>query len=128
MTLAIGIDLTDIDVLERRLTRSRNDFAARFCTPAEVLACDGRPERLADHWVAKEATMKALGQGIGALDPLHIELVGPRTQPELTLQGSAARRAAALGLDTWTASIARDGTLAIALVVGSGSGSGKDSR
>ena len=132
MTLAIGIDHTDIDVLARRLARSRNDFAARFCTPAELLACDGRPERLADRWVAKEATMKALGQGIGVLDPRHIELVGPRTQPELTLQGSASRRAAALELDTWNVSIARDGTLAFALVIGigsgSGSGSGKNNR
>jgi holo-[acyl-carrier protein] synthase len=44
-------------------------------TPTERRYCAGRIDRLAAHWAAKEATMKAIGAGIGEIGPLEIEVV-----------------------------------------------------
>jgi holo-[acyl-carrier protein] synthase len=93
---ALGIDLIEIDRVERALDR-RPRLADRLFRPSELEACEGRarPGRhLAARFAAKEAAIKALGGGCG---PRDIEVAGGPA-PVLKLHGRAAERAAARGL------------------------------
>ena len=88
MALAVGIDLIEIDRVERALER-RPRLAERLFTPAELAYAHerARPGRhLAARFAAKEAVIKALGQGV---PPKEIEVIsgGP---PRLQLHGQAA--------------------------------------
>ena len=72
---ALGIDLIEIDRVERALER-RPRLADRLFRPGELDACRdrARPARhLAARFAAKEAAIKALGGGCG---PLDVEVVG----------------------------------------------------
>ncbi len=94
---ALGIDLIEIDRVERALER-RPRLADRLFRPGELSACRdrARPGRhLAARFAAKEAAIKALGGGCG---PLDVEVVG-EPAPELRLHGRAAAIAADRGLD-----------------------------
>ncbi|NYS18552.1 4'-phosphopantetheinyl transferase superfamily protein [Streptomyces sp. SJ1-7] len=83
--------------------------------------CANRPERLASRWAAKEATMKALGQGVGQISPLEVEVEAAEGQmPTLLLSGNAAARARQLHLDTWSVSLTHEDRWALAFVVGLG--------
>ena len=79
MALAVGIDLIEIDRVERALER-RPRLAERLFTPAELAYAQGRarPGRhLAARFAAKEAVIKALGQGV---PPNEIEVIS-RSRP-----------------------------------------------
>jgi holo-[acyl-carrier protein] synthase len=96
----IGLDLLDIERLERALER-RPRLAERLFTDGERAYASGRGrpgQHLAARFCAKEAVAKAL-----ALDGLNftdIEVVSlPSGAPEVKLSGSAARRAAELGVE-----------------------------
>jgi holo-[acyl-carrier protein] synthase len=86
----IGIDLLEIDRLERSLGR-RPRLAGRLFTDAELAAAGARrrPARhLAARFAAKEAAIKALGV---ALPPREIEVEGGGEEPpRLRLHGRAA--------------------------------------
>ncbi|MCB0877037.1 MAG: holo-ACP synthase [Solirubrobacterales bacterium] len=93
---ALGIDLIEIDRVERALGR-RPRLADRLFRPAELAACAGRarPARhLAARFAAKEAAIKALEGGCG---PRDIEVVADPA-PRLQLHGRAAQRAADRGV------------------------------
>jgi holo-[acyl-carrier protein] synthase len=93
---ALGIDLIEIDRLERALQR-RPHLALRLFRTGELTACEGRarPGRhLAARFAAKEAAIKALGGGFW---PHDVEVVGD-TAPFLRLHGRAAAIAAAQGV------------------------------
>jgi holo-[acyl-carrier protein] synthase len=94
MTSGVGIDLLEIDRLERALRR-RPRLAERVFTEAErdYAAARARPARhLAARFAAKEAVVKALGlsDGFGLGD---IEVVAGEP-PTVRLQGRAAELAA----------------------------------
>ena len=94
---ALGIDLIEIDRVERALER-RPRLAERLFRPGELDACRdrARPGRhLAARFAAKEAAIKALGGGCG---PLDVEVVGDPA-PRLRLHGRAAVIAADRGVD-----------------------------
>src|SRR5215467_12803186 len=44
--------------MERAVRRSGDGFLAKTFTAAEIAYCDGRAERLAGRWAAKEAVIK----------------------------------------------------------------------
>src|SRR4051812_5055585 len=95
--MAVGIDLLEIERMERALAR-RPNLATRLFTDAErAYAADkGRPaQHLAARFCAKEAVAKALA--LQAWDPLEVEIVsdGP---PQVRLHGGVARRAGELGV------------------------------
>ena len=88
MALGVGIDLIEIERVERALER-RPRLAERLFTDAELAYARerGRPGRhLAARFAAKEAVIKALGQ---PLAPREIEVVGGQP-PALRLYGRAA--------------------------------------
>jgi holo-[acyl-carrier protein] synthase len=93
----IGIDLLEIDRLERALER-RPRLAERLFTPGErAYAADkARPgQHLAARFCAKEAVAKALGLDVWAFR--DVELVATGAAPDVRLGGAAAVRAEQLG-------------------------------
>ena len=98
-TEAVGIDLLEIDRLERALER-RPRLALRLFTEAERAYAAGRArpgQHLAARFCAKEAVAKALA--LEAWSFLDVEILGGDGPPELRLHGAAAARAAELGVE-----------------------------
>jgi holo-[acyl-carrier protein] synthase len=94
---AVGIDLLEIDRLERALAR-RPRLAERLFTDAErtYAARRARPaQHLAARFCAKEAVAKALE--LESWNWHEVEVLGGGP-PELRLHGGAAARAEALGV------------------------------
>lgn len=119
MPVRVGVDLVDTTRL-RRMIEADPAFLTTAWTSAELAYCEGNADRLAARWAAKEATMKALGVGIGSVAPLEIEVVhDPRGAPELQLSGAAARRAGELAVRGWSLALSHEGGLAVAFVVAS---------
>ncbi|WP_158853021.1 holo-ACP synthase [Saccharothrix deserti] len=122
MILQTGVDMVDVTELARMVELSGDAFLESSWTSTERLYCAGRTDRLASRWAAKEATMKALGQGVGQISPLEIEIAAVEGErPVLVLRGNAAARAHQLGLDTWSVSLTHEDRWALAFVVGVGS-------
>ena len=95
---AVGIDLLEIERLERALER-RPALAERFFTEAEraYAAGRGRPaQHLAARFCAKEAVAKALELEAWSWRDVEV-LPGPAGAPRVTLSGTVARRAHDLG-------------------------------
>jgi holo-[acyl-carrier protein] synthase len=91
MAAGVGIDLIEIDRIERALER-RPRLAERLFTPAELAYANerARPGRhLAARFAAKEAVIKALGRGVA---PREIE-VEAGEPPRVRLHGRAAELA-----------------------------------
>jgi holo-[acyl-carrier protein] synthase len=88
MSASVGIDLIEIERVERALER-RPRLADRLFTPAELAYARGRArpgQHLAARFAAKEAVIKALGTGV----PLReIEVVSGEP-PRVELHGRAA--------------------------------------
>lgn len=96
---AVGIDLLEIDRLERALARYPR-LAARLFTEHELeyAAARARPGRhLAARFAAKEAAVKALGieRGLGLRE---VEVASGRP-PSLRLRGRAAEIARSKGVE-----------------------------
>jgi holo-[acyl-carrier protein] synthase len=96
---AVGIDLLEIERLERALER-RPRLALRLFTDAEreYASSMARPgQHLAARFCAKEAVAKALG--LDAWSFRDIEVVSRAGPPAVVLHGAALRRARELGVD-----------------------------
>lgn len=119
--LRIGVDLIEVERIERALTRHGERFYARFFTACEREQCGGVPARLAARFAAKEAAAKALGCGIGDVRWVEIEIESDANgRPRLVLHGAARDRAAMLGLASWEVSLSHTHEHAIAFVVATG--------
>jgi holo-[acyl-carrier protein] synthase len=95
----VGIDLLEIDRLERALER-RPRLSQRLFTTAELeySASRARPaQHLAVRFCAKEAVAKALG--LTAWEWTDVEVLGGGGPPTVRLAGAAAARAAELGVE-----------------------------
>jgi len=118
--VGVGIDLVDVGRLRSAMAR-RPGLAARMFTDLErdTRASGGRvAERLAARFAAKEATMKALGVGLGAFGLRDVEVVVDDSgRPELRLHGAAGERATRLGVRSLSLSLSHTTTLASAVVV-----------
>ena len=98
MSAGIGIDLLEIERLERALER-RPRLAERLFTEAERAYARSRArpaQHLAARFCAKEAVAKALA--LEAWSFRDVEVLGRAGPPELRLHGAAAARAAELGV------------------------------
>jgi holo-[acyl-carrier protein] synthase len=97
--LNVGIDLLEIARLERALER-RPRLAERLFTDGERAYAAGRArpgQHLAARFCAKEAVAKALG--LEAWSWRDIEVIATPAAPVVALHGSAAVRAAELGVE-----------------------------
>ena len=121
MQLATGIDLIEIDRVEKAVVRHGRRFLERVYTPAELAICTNRIDSLAARFAAKEAVAKALGAGIGRICWQEIEIArGPANEPVLHLYGMAAEIAEELGLYTWSISLSHTAGHAIAVAAAIG--------
>lgn len=122
--VSIGVDVVEIDRM-RRITEGREGFVRRVFTDGESsyarLARDPG-ERFAARFAAKEATMKALGVGLGGVDFRDMAVVKASTgAPSLVVTGRAKARADQLGIERWLITLSHSDTIAIAVVAGLGS-------
>ena len=116
--VAVGIDVIEIDRIERVLTLYGERFLRKVYTERERERYRGRVPELAARFAAKEATSKALGTGIRGIRWQEMEvLANRRGKPVLVLHGGAARRAEQLGLDAFDVSLTHSRTDAMAFVV-----------
>ena len=96
---SVGVDLLEIDRLERALER-RPRLAERLFTDSERLyaASRARPgQHLAARFCAKEAVAKALGLDAWSFRDVEV-IPADGGGPEVRLSGRAAARATALGV------------------------------
>jgi len=115
-----GVDLIEIERIDRAILRHGERFFQRFFTHQELIDAAGSTPALAARFAAKEAVSKALGTGIGEVGWKDIEIVnGPRRQPMLRLYGRARRLAEEQGLQVWAVSLSHTHEHAMALVVAS---------
>jgi holo-[acyl-carrier protein] synthase len=116
----VGIDVVDLArfravlartprVAERLFTEDERDYARRQRDPTA---------RLAARFAAKEATMKALGVGIGAFGWHDVEVVRLESSaPALRLTGQASTLATSSGVREWKISLTHSDLIAQAVVV-----------
>lgn len=114
----VGIDIIEIERVERVLARHGQRFLQRVYTPRERERYATRVQELAARFAAKEATMKALGTGIRGVRWRDIEVLpNRRGKPILILHETARRRAALLGLTHFSVSLTHSRGDAMAIVV-----------
>ena len=118
--VGVGTDLVDVDRFAGILARRRS-LAERLFSPEEraYAATMANPApTLAGRFAVKEAVMKALGVGLGAIDWADISVRRrPGGAPELVVTGRAAALAAERGVGGWHVSISHTATVASATVV-----------
>ncbi|MCU1497455.1 MAG: acpS [Acidimicrobiales bacterium] len=118
--IGIGVDLVDVNRMRASLARTPT-LAERIFTPGEqAYATQARDpaERFAVRFAAKEAVMKALGVGLGAVEWHDIEVVRADSgAPSLVLTGRAAALAAAAGVREWKLTMTHTATTAEAIAV-----------
>ena len=121
--IGIGNDLVDLDRFRLVLDRTPT-IVGRVFTDAEQQYARQRndpTERYGARFAAKEATMKALGVGLGEVAMRDIEVVRTESgEPGLVLHGTAAALAAERGVHRWMLTISHTDHLAQAVVVALG--------
>jgi holo-[acyl-carrier protein] synthase len=116
--LGIGIDLIEIERIERAITRHDN-FVSRIFSPREMERCEdcARPaRRYAACFAAKEAASKALGSGIRGFAWREVEMLEDvNGRPYLALSGRALEMASRLGVSRILLSVSHSGKMAVAI-------------
>lgn len=114
----IGVDLVDVGVMQGLMASGQKPFLDTGWTNSEQRDTEGEPERLAARWAAKEAVMKALGRGLGDVDPLDIEITrGSNGAPVVLLRDSAAEAAELAGVERVHVSMSHEQGWAVAFAV-----------
>jgi holo-[acyl-carrier protein] synthase len=123
--VGIGVDAVDLDRFRALLAR-RPRLSFRLFTDDERAYASRAADptaRLATRFAAKEATMKALGVGLGAFSFVDVEVVrsglGP---PHLVLSGGAEELARVAGVGRWHLSLTHTDLVAMASVLAEGDG------
>ena len=121
-----GVDLVEIDRIERMRVDHGPTFLDRCFTAGEQAYAESAPrvraERYAARFAAKEAILKAFGTGLREgiawtdMDVVRNDLGAP----SIILSGEAAEFAATLGITSWMISISHTAELAMASVIAVG--------
>jgi holo-[acyl-carrier protein] synthase len=120
--IGIGIDVVPVERFAQSLIRTPA-LATRLFTDSERVTASGAarsPESLAARFAAKEAIAKALGAPGGMLWHDAEISTDDRGRPHLSVTGTVAARADALGIKHWHISLSHDGGMAAATVVAEG--------
>lgn len=91
--LAVGIDLLEVERMERAIQRWGSRLTERVFTPREREAAESgvAAQAYAARYAAKEAVSKCLGTGFKGVSRRDIEVVGgERGAPAIVLHGRAA--------------------------------------
>lgn len=115
----IGIDAVEIARFRTMLQR-RPHMRTRLFTQEELTSLAGQVDdaaSLAARFAVREATMKALGVGLGAFDFHDVSVQkDPSGAPILKVSGRAEELANSNGVGTWHVSITHTETVAMAVV------------
>jgi holo-[acyl-carrier protein] synthase len=119
----LGTDLVEVERFRLALAR-RATLPDRLFTAGELEYAYGQHDpvkSLAARFGAKEATMKALGAGLGAFRFTEVEVVrADGGAPSLALHGAAAALAAERGVTAWQISLTHTDSTAMAVVLALG--------
>ena len=118
--LGIGTDLVDIDRFRAVLKRTPGliDRVFRADELAYANQAGDPTPRLAARFAAKEATLKSMGCGLGAMKMRDIEVLHHEDgRPELRLHASAREKAEAFGANRFAVTLSHTDQLAQAVVV-----------
>ena len=119
--IGIGTDVVDIERFRRALARTPRMVERVFTEGERAYGLRQRDpaQRLAARFAAKEATMKALGVGLGAFGFHDVEVIrAPSGEPSLRLTGAAAELAERRGVTRWRVSLTHSDLVAFAVVIG----------
>ncbi len=120
---ALGIDIVRVERIAGVLKRHPVRFPVRVLTDGEQEYVRARPENFAGRWAAKEAVSKVLGLGIRGIGWREIEIERlPTGAPTVRLHGSAAERAARMGIAAIAVSITHEREYAVAVAYGQRTG------
>lgn len=118
VNVAVGIDIIEVDRVQKVFAHHGERFLRRVFTELEVRQCRGKIARLAGRFAAKEAISKALGTGLHGVAWREMEVVQIRSgRPTVRLHGNAKRRAEQLGLSAFDVSMADLKAFSIAIAV-----------
>lgn len=118
----IGIDLVQVERIDRSLARWGRRFTDRVFTEAEQFHCESgkrAAQCYALRFAAKEAFAKALGLGIRKpvlwkdMEVTH----GPAGQPKITLSERAKAYCRERGIGSWHLSLTDDGRYGAAVAI-----------
>lgn len=117
--IGIGIDTVEVERFRGMLER-RENMQTRLFHPRELADLAGRVDPvpgLAARFAAKEATMKALGVGLGAFGFHEAYVVREESgRPVLMIEGAAALLADKAGVTAWHISLTHTDVSASAVV------------
>lgn len=121
MIIGLGLDITELDRIERSLKRFGERFVSKILTAEEIsLIPQKNPvPYLAARFAAKEAAVKALGTGFADGICLHsIEIrKNERGAPKLILLDKALERSRELGVNKVMISLTHGRDSAVAVVI-----------
>lgn len=120
MIIGVGIDIVDVDDFRKRLNDELIDEVF-LSGEVEYAVTQSRPwENYAARFAAKEATFKALGQGLSrGLRWKDVEVLRNMESGSVTLvlRGRALEQAESLGMTSAFLSVSHSRTSAIAVVI-----------
>jgi len=115
----IGIDIIEIDRIQKAIDRWGESFLQRVYTDAELAAYCKQLPSLAARFAGKEAVIKALGISTKGIGMKEIEILSdPNGKPVVQLYGKMQNQASSLGLNNLAISLSHSKEYAIALVAG----------
>ncbi|MCK5634068.1 MAG: holo-ACP synthase [Anaerolineales bacterium] len=118
MLVSSGVDIVEVERIDRAILRHGERFFQRLYTSTELVDAGGRTPALAARFAAKEAVAKALGTGIGEVEWKEIEIIkGPDKEPMLHLSGRAEEIARELMITAWSISLSHTHEHAVAIAI-----------
>jgi len=122
LIIGMGVDIAEVERIQRAIERYGEVFLKRVYTVRERGYCEGfknKYERYAGRFAVKEAAMKALGtgwrRGVRWVDFEVVRETGGR--PTLAISGEAAKIAQQLGVNSVAVSITHTAAQALAQVI-----------
>ncbi len=117
----IGTDIIEISRIAGAIEEHGKSFLRRIFTEQEIARYGDDIPSLAARFAAKEAVMKALGNGLFAISFRDIEMLSsPEGEPTICLYGKAKRRANELGIKELALSLSHCREYATATVLACG--------
>ncbi len=114
----IGVDIIEIARIDEAMRRFGSRFLLRVYTEYEATLCQGKANRLAVRFAAKEAAMKVLGTGVKGVSWREIEVQSMSTgEPLIILYGKAKVIADTMGLSEFAVSLSHSKEYAVATVI-----------
>ena len=123
--VGVGTDVVEVSRIARALQRP--GFVTRMYSAAEIEYCSAHNsegshtelsvQRFAVRFAAKEAVLKAMGVGLGAVKFADISVTSTSTgAPQITLTDTALNLASSSGINGWLVSLSHSDLVAQAFV------------